>query len=230
MSLFAIGDLHLSFGTDKPMDIFGQHWVEHYKKIEKNWKETVTQEDTVLIAGDISWALRLEQVKPDLDFVQSLPGKKILIAGNHDYWWSSTAKIQSLYQEMKFIRNDFDKYGDIAICGSRGWLCPNDMYYMPQDEKIYKREQIRLKNSIESALRAGYQKIVLLLHFPPTNDKKENSAFLELIHQYPEIKWVVYGHLHGETSFHTSIEGNDKGVEYYLVSCDYLDFKLLKIL
>ena len=228
MSLFAIGDLHLSFAREKPMDIFGDNWKDHAKKVEKYWRESITLEDTVLIPGDISWALELEDAKPDLDFLNELPGKKIFISGNHDYWWCSTSKVQSRYPEMKFLRNEHTFYEDYAICGSRGWVCPNDSHFTEHDRKIYNREQIRLKLSLESALRRGANKIILMMHYPPTNDKKEVSGFQEVFENYP-IETVVYGHLHGSASFGAGLQGKVNGIEYHLVSSDYLDFHPKKI-
>ncbi len=228
MSLFVIGDLHLSFAREKPMDIFGDNWKNHEKKIEDNWKKLVTCEDTVLIPGDISWGLELEDAKPDLDFINELPGKKILISGNHDYWWSSTSKVQSRYPEMKFLKNEHTFYEDIAICGSRGWICPNDSYFTEHDRKIYNREQIRLRLSLDSAMRRGAKRIILMMHYPPTNDKKENSAFLDIIGEYP-VETVVYGHLHGTAFFGAGLQGVVNGIEYHLVSSDYLDFAPKKI-
>lgn len=229
MALYAIGDLHLSLGKHKPMDIFGEHWKNHDEKIKKHWLENVNDSDTILLAGDISWGIDMVEAKPDLDLINSLPGKKIMITGNHDYWWSSVSKLNYAYPEIYFIRNDFTVYKDIAICGSKGWLCPNDTYFTDQDKKIYNRERARLKMSIQSAVNAGYKKIIVMMHYPPTNDKKEESAFTELFNQYDEIKQVIYGHLHGKGSFHSSLEGIRYGIKYSLISSDYLDFELLKI-
>jgi predicted phosphohydrolase len=229
LALYAISDLHLSFSFEKTMDRFGANWYNHPKKIEENWHSTVTDSDTVIIGGDVSWAKRLEQAKYDLDFIYRVPGRKILHQGNHDYWWVSVDILNGLYDNMTFIKNNFTMYENTAICGSRGWLCPNDKYFTPHDVKIYRREQERLRLSLNSAVRAGYSNILLTLHFPPTNDKKEPSAFTEIISEY-NIKSVIYGHLHGADSFYTSLcNETEGGVNYNLVSADFLDFKPKKI-
>lgn len=223
MALFAIGDLHLGFGVNKTMDKFGGEWKNHVQKIEKNWREQIQQEDTILLLGDISWGMTIEQTKPDFDFIETLPGKKICICGNHDYWWSNVSKIQKIYHNIIFLRNNSVQYHNIFICGTRGWVCPNDTFFTPQYEKIYRREVIRLKLSLDDAMKKGAEQIIVLLHFPPTNDKKEWSGFLELFQCYP-VTHVYYAHLHGQEYFHNSLIGEYKGVFYDLVSCDKVDF------
>lgn len=231
MSLFAVSDLHLSFYNPKPMDIFGENWKNHYSKLKENWNSCVTENDTVLIPGDISWSKNLTEVAPDIEFINKMSGKKIFVPGNHDYWWNSTNKLNEAYNKdnMYFLKNNFIDYDGIAVCGSRGWLCPNDTYYTDHDYKIYIREVNRLKMSLESAVNKGYKDIILIMHFPPTNDKKEDSLFLETIFDYP-VRKVIYGHLHGESSFDSSYKGNINCVDFILVSADYLDFKPIKIL
>lgn len=229
MGLFAIADLHFSFSVDKPMDIFGEHWKKHSQKIIENWKEVVSEEDTVLLPGDLSWGMRIDEAAADLDVIYQLPGRKILLGGNHDYWWKSSSKLEARYLGMRFLKNDFDTYGDWAVCGTRGWLCPNDVRFTEQDKKIYEREQVRLRLSLDAAMRKGAEKIILMMHYPPMNDKKEDSAFTEIFKEYP-IRKVVYGHLHGETSHATGFEGERYGIEYELVAADYLDFCPKRIL
>lgn len=224
MSLFAISDLHLSLAKNKPMDVFGDNWKDHHIKIKENWLKIISDEDTILIPGDISWAINMVDAKQDLDFINELPGRKILLQGNHDYWWSSVSKLNYAYPEMYFIKNDFTVYEDKAICGTRGWLCPNDTYYTAQDKKIYDRELLRLKMSLDAAVTAGYEEIYLLTHYPPTNDRMDSSGFTEIYKQYSGVKKVIYGHLHGSNSFNSSLKGIVDGVEYSLVSADYLDF------
>ena len=136
MALYAISDLHLALSTDKPMDIFGGHWVNHDEKIKKNWENKITEEDTVLIAGDISWSMKHEESKIDLDWINSLPGNKIISKGNHDYWWTTVTNLNKLYDNMKFLQTNFYEYGEYAICGGRGWICPNDFKFDDNDEKI----------------------------------------------------------------------------------------------
>ncbi|MDR1066556.1 MAG: metallophosphoesterase [Clostridiales bacterium] len=230
MALYAISDLHLSFDQPKAMDVFGAEWRDHHLRIAENWRETVSDADTVLLAGDTSWAMRQRGADADLRFIADLPGKKILVQGNHDYWWDSTARLNATYNDaLTFIKNSFAAYDDkTAICGSRGWICPNDKLFTPHDEKIYKREVARLARSLEMASSAGFGEIIVMLHYPPTNDKKEPSGFTELIDQYP-VKCVVYGHLHGSACFYAGFMGLRKNARYFLTSCDFLKFCPMKI-
>ena len=195
MGLYAIGDLHFSTENPKPMNIFGDNWDNHEKKIVDNWSETVKDDDTVLVLGDTSWAMNLNEAKSDLDIIESLPGKKIFIKGNHDYWWSSLSKINAVYEsdDMNFIQNGYFTYGDYAICGSRGWLCPNEVKFDSNDMKIYRREVLRLEMSIQSAIQNGCNNIIVITHYPPTNDQLEESEFTKLYEKYNVTK-VIYGH------------------------------------
>lgn len=227
MGLFVIGDLHLSFGSNKPMDVFGEAWTDHFKKIEADWLEKVTDGDTVIIPGDISWAMSFTEAHCDLSWIEGLPGRKILFKGNHDYWWTSHKKMTGTYETIEFIHNGYAVYDDIALVGTRGWLCPNEVKFDENDEKVYKREIIRLENSILSAKKDGYTKLYGILHYPPTNDKHEPSGFTEVFERH-EVKEVVYGHLHAKSNFKFGLMGEVGGVTYHLTSCDYLDFKLLK--
>lgn len=229
MALYALSDLHLSLYKDKPMDIFDDIWINHSEQIKNNWNDIVTDEDTVLVPGDISWGKNMEEFKPDIELIHSLKGKKIFVSGNHDYWWGSTQRLNEMYDEMYFLKNDFIPYGDFAICGTRGWLCPNDKYYTDHDEKIYLREVGRLRLSLDYAVNKGFDNIIVMLHYPPTNDKKENSLFVDILKEY-KVKKVIYGHLHGKDSYYTSFMGDVDGIEYYLVSADFLGFKPIKIL
>jgi len=217
MALFAISDLHL--GRD--MDIFGENWANHQERIADNWRAVVSDSDTVILGGDISWGMRLADASKDLEFIDCLPGRKIIHSGNHDYWWDSTQKLNSMYRSMCFLRNNYFSYLDYAVCGSRGWICPGDTRYTSDDEKVYRREVMRTQMSLEKAVSDGYKKFVLSLHFPPVNDKNECSGFSELIERYePEI--VIYGHLHGVQKEQLN--------PYKLVSADYLNFKPVKII
>lgn len=229
MALFAIADLHFSFSANKPMDIFGDQWKNHSEKIIANWKAVVRAEDTVLLPGDLSWGMRMEDAAADLDVIYALPGRKILLGGNHDYWWKSSSRLEARYPGMRFLKNDFDTYEDWAVCGSRGWLCPNDMRFTEQDRKLYEREQVRLRLSLDAAMRNGAEKIILMMHYPPMNDKQEDSAFTELFKEYP-IRKVVYGHLHGEMSHATGFQGERYGITYELTAADYIDFCPRRIL
>lgn len=233
--IFAIADLHFSFGEyvdlrrlreasiGKPMGIFGSKWENHYIKIYENWVRSVAEEDVVLIPGDISWALKLEDVKYDLDFIEKMPGKKILGKGNHDYWWQSQKKILEMISDNISIlyNNSLTLRDDIALCGTRGWLCPNDASFSEHDKKLYKREIIRLENSLSKAPKG--KNIIVMLHFPPVNNNHEKSEFIELMEQY-SVKICIYGHLH-DNAVNTRIEGENWGISFQLVSSDYLDFK-----
>ena len=230
MSLYALSDLHLSMFRDKPMDKFGDNWKNHAEKIKFNWQKTVNENDTIIIAGDISWAMNIEEVRHDFEFIKSLNGNKIIFQGNHDYWWNSNSKVRKAFPEITFVKNDFATYENYAICGSRGWICPNDTMFSESDEKLYKREVIRVGLSIESAIKEGYKdNIILVLHYPPVNDKKEYSEFIKII-EYYNIKNVIYGHLHGENSFKNILNGKYNDVNYFLTSSDFLDFSPIKIL
>ncbi len=223
MAIYAIGDLHLSLSVDKPMDVFGANWEGYQDKIKEAWEKNVKEDDHVLIPGDVCWALNLNEAKIDLAWIDALPGKKIISKGNHDYWWATLAKMNVLFESITFIHNSYTLVGDIAICGSRGWVCPNDTSFTEKDETIYKREQLRLELSISKAKDDGYKNILVMIHYPPTNDKKELSAFQEIFEKH-EIKHVVYGHLHTQYCWHLSLNGNINEVVYHMVSSDFLDF------
>ncbi|EDS78348.1 Ser/Thr protein phosphatase family protein [Clostridium botulinum C str. Eklund] len=201
--------------------------MNHDNRIKENWINKITNEDTVLIAGDISWSMKMEDGMADLEWIHKLPGRKIISKGNHDYWWGSISKLNSLYDDMLFIQNNFFIYEDYAICGTRGWTPPADKY-SEHDDKIYKREQIRLKISLDAAKKAGYEKIIVMIHYPPVNDKFQKNELTEIFNEY-NVEKVIYGHLHGP-SLKTIFEGKHEGVEYIMTSCDYIDFDPIKIL
>lgn len=223
MKIYAIGDLHLSSSVNKPMDIFGKQWEGHSTRIEENWKSIVTDKDIVLIPGDISWGMNMDEAIMDLEFIHKLPGRKILTRGNHDYWWQGINKLNKLYENMYFLQNTVYTIGEYGICGSRGWLCPNEIGHDERNEKIYKREAQRLKLSLDQAQKAGCKRLIVMLHYPPTNEKREPSLFTELFKDYP-VTHVIYGHLHGIESFSNSIQGRHDGIEYNLVSADFISF------
>lgn len=226
MNIFAIGDLHLSNSLpEKSMEKFG--WINHQQRIFENWEQNVKDEDIVLLVGDISWAMKLEDAFADLAEIAKMKGQKILIKGNHDFWWQSLNKIKNYDEHMFFMQNNVYEIEDYVICGTRGWLCPNRIKFDEHDEKTYKREVLRLESSLILASKCNKQ-IILLLHFPPTNDEKQESDFTRLIQSY-KVKTVIYGHLHGQESFNLSYKGLVDDVNYHLVSADYLDFKLKKI-
>ena len=184
MALYTISDLHLGFNVEKPMDIFGDKWKNHCDKIKNNWLEKITDEDTILIAGDISWSLKAEDSVYDLDWINELPGNKIISKGNHDYWWTSISKLNSMYEKTKFLQNNYYTYKEYAICGTRGWICPGANSFTSKDEKIYKRELIRLRLSLEAAKKDNYNSIIVMLHYPPTNEKFEESEFIKVIKEF----------------------------------------------
>ena len=224
MKIYAISDLHLSNSCDKPMDIFGGHWEGYTEKIISNWKQKVTDEDLVLIAGDISWAMKLEEAEADLKWIDELPGKKIIIKGNHEYWWKSISAVREILPEsIMAIQNDAIKIGDYIVCGTRGWTVPEkDKELELEDLKIYKREVERLKLTLMSAkvLKGeSNAKIVAMMHFPPYNTDKEQSGFTKLFEEYSVDK-VVFGHLHGYVN--CDLVSNINGVTYYFTSCDHI--------
>lgn len=232
MNIYAIGDLHLSFeftpdpndwkiSEYKPMSEVDQKWFNHARRIYENWVSTVMPGDLVLVPGDISWAMRLEQAQSDINFLGLLPGKIVGVQGNHDYWWQSISRVRAvLPANVQLIQNDHVRIGDLAICGSRGWLCPNGSYFKEEDQKIYLRELIRMENSLRSAADAG--EIIAMMHYMPTNEKHEESGFIELFKKYG-VKKVVYGHLHAN-AFRYRLSDMAWGIEFHLVSADYVGF------
>lgn len=228
MNVYAISDLHLSKANPKPMDIFGYGWTDHWNKIRCNWLDSVDEEDIVLIPGDISWAMTLNEAMPDIMDIAEMPGKKIFTRGNHDYWWESPSKIRKILPDgIHTIQNDFFDAGEFFVCGTRGWMLPGDDRFQVSDQKIYKRELVRLELSLQNASKLSGKPIIVMIHFPPFNEKNETSDFIEIMKKYNVII-CVYGHLHGE-SLRNVREGFYNGIEFSMVSCDYLDFKLKKI-
>ena len=225
MKIFAIGDLHLSMGqgVEKPMEVFGAEWENHPERLKQNWIEKITGEDIVILCGDISWGLRQEEAEADLAWIHDLPGTKVFFKGNHDLWWQSIGRLNKLYDDgtMNFVQCKAYMAGEIGICGSRGWICPGTEGFSEHDRKIYDREVARLRMSLEDAKRQGAKKIIAALHYPPTNDKHQASDFTHLMEEY-EVKRCFYGHLHGKDVFPKGLKGVLNGVEYRLVSLDYL--------
>lgn len=229
MAIYAIGDLHLSISVDKPMDVFGDRWVDYMTKIKVNWLKTIKEDDTVLIPGDTCWAISLTEAKEDLAWLDALPGKKIISRGNHDYWWETLKKMTPLFKSISFIHNNFIEVDGYAICGTRGWISPNDSNFTGQDEKLYEREQHRLKLSLDQAIKFSYDQIIVMLHYPPTNDRKDYSK-MQMILENHHVAHVVYGHLHTKHCWHLSLNGEVNGIDYHLVSSDYLNFVPKKII
>ena len=230
MKVFSISDLHLSTTSNKPMNIFGPVWEGHFEQICEDWKEKVGNDDIVLIAGDISWAMKLEDAEKDLLLISNLSGKKVIIRGNHDYWWKSLQAIRSVLPSDVFVvQNDCVKIGHYIICGTRGWAVSEDGVYSEEDKKIYDRELIRLELSLQSAVKVRNEndKLICMIHFPPFNSKREESGFTKLIEKYGVDK-VVYGHLHGKHVKADKIVILNN-VEYILTSCDQVENKLVEI-
>lgn len=238
MKVFALADLHLSLDAPadfndmaslratKPMDIFGDNWWEHIKRIYENWQSVVTDDDIVLIPGDISWAMDLNKVCHDLAFIGALKGRKIMIRGNHDYWWHSPSKIRKvLPPSVEIIQNEAVIIGDIAVTGTRLWNLPGTPDFTEEDSKIYRRELIRLEMSLKAA---GGRPVINMFHYMPVNERGENNEVIELLRQY-KTEIVVYGHLH-DKSHRIAFEGEHWGINFYLTSADYLDCtpKLIK--
>ena len=223
MAIYAIGDLHLPGGADKPMNVFGAHWEGHFDRIRQDWREKVTPEDTVLIPGDISWAMQLKDALPDLMSIGELPGRKILLRGNHDYWWSSIGRVRrALGEGMLALQNDSVLIDSRLYAGSRGWTLPGPDF-SEDDRRIYARERLRLEMSLESARhRDGEAPITVMMHFPPLTD--EEPGFSDILERYG-VTDCVYGHLHGP-AIYGAVRGLRGGVRYHQVSCDGLDFKL----
>ena len=222
-SIFAIGDLHLSFASEKPMGVFGAEWDNHADSIERNWRRVVGDEDVVLVLGDVSWALKYSESEADLTWINALPGRKLLFKGNHDLWWGGISKLREDYPGLTFIQNDACRVGDTAFCGSRGWLCPGDPNYKTADIKIYNRELMRLRMSLEAARRTGASDIIVGLHFPPTAANGFGTGFTDLIDEFG-VKTVAFGHLHGRDAFKKAVAGMISDTMYHLVSADYVDF------
>ncbi|MDR0840725.1 MAG: metallophosphoesterase [Christensenellaceae bacterium] len=222
MKLFALGDLHLSQGCAKPMDIFGANWDGHADRIAGAWERLVGPEDVVLIPGDISWAMHMQQAAYDLELIARLPGRKVLLRGNHDYWWDSLAKVRAaLPAGMYALQNDSLSFGGIAIAGTRGWVCPGSaLFDAARDQKLYQRELMRLELSLK-AMEQG-QRRVCMLHYPPFNERRQQSGFTELLEAHG-VERVIYGHLHGK-SCKNAFEGERGGIVYTLCSADHLEF------
>lgn len=234
MSIFVIGDLHLSFNNPKPMDIFGENWAGHEEKIRENWIKNVNEQDLVILLGDFSWGTYLENTKPDFEYLNQLPGKKILLKGNHDYWWTTITAMKKFLKENKFTNIDFlynnsFEYDNKIICGARGWSILDDEV----NQKFINRELIRLELSLKDGTeKYGEEKEkIVFMHYPPITKSKINEkqeiVFVEMMKKY-NVKKCYYAHLHS-TSINDAIEGEIEGIQFKLVSADKLDFKLLKI-
>ena len=227
MKLFAIGDLHMPGGDDKPMDVFGDHWENHVERIFANWRERVGEADAVLIPGDISWAMQLQAARPDLCAIGELPGRKLICKGNHDYWWSSITQVRaSLPEGMFALQHDAVELDCAVACGSRGWtFATAEATLSPEDTKVLNRELLRLEAAIKAAVKLNPDKpLIVMMHYPPIYEQERDTPFTRLFEQYP-VHTVLYGHLHGQ-AVHAGFKGEWNGVRYRLVSCDALGFVL----
>lgn len=231
MAVYAISDLHLSAAEDKPMDIFGGNWLGYMNKLQDNWRTKIGNDDTVIIPGDLGWAMNLESAIEDFRWLYKMPGKKILLKGNHDYWWTTLTKMYRFLDdnnisEISFLFNNSYERDGMAICGTRGWICPEDENFKPEDAVIYKREIERLKTSVSAAKtmvnNGKAHTIIAVMHFPPFDSRRQETEFTEIICN-SGIKVCIYGHLHSE-GVRNAVEGLYNGVEYKLVSSDYLNF------
>lgn len=226
MDIWAIADLHLPGGQDKPMDVFGAHWRDHRAMIEAHWRERIAADDLVLIAGDISWAMRQNDVLADLAWIESLPGRKVLCKGNHDYWWSSRNRVRSILPpSLKIVDCDAVRIGGAVICGTRAWMVPGDRDFDAEgDQKIYEREQGRLERALAAAklLATDGAPIYALLHFPPFRDGAPTVFAMQLAEA--GVTACVYGHLHQADQWANATTGSVDGVRYYLTACDALGF------
>lgn len=226
MRLFAIGDLHMDGGDDKPMDVFGPHWDRHFLRISENWRRLVGRDDTVLIPGDISWAMQLGNAVPDLQEIGKLPGRKILCKGNHEYWWNSVSRVRAALPEgMTALQHDAVDIGPCVVCATRGWLFPTERAPLDEnDARICRREVQRLNLALDEAERIGPGKpILVMLHFPPLLKSDRETVFTEALEARGSVRSVVYGHLHGD-SFANAFEGEQNGIRYDPVSCDGIRF------
>ncbi len=231
MKVFAISDLHLSINSNKPMDIFGPVWDNYLEKIEKNWKNTVCDDDIVLIGGDISWAMKFENAIPDLQYISKFKGNKIIIKGNHDYWWNSISQVrENLPEKIIALQNDAVKIGNVIVAGSRGWSPADDGKETPENEKIYKRELIRMELSLKAAkkLQQESDTLIVLTHFPPMNNKFQKNEMTKLFESY-KVDIVVFGHLHGPSP-KTKFKFQKNNIKYFLSSCDLVNNKLIRII
>ncbi len=233
MSLFTISDLHLSLSIDKPMDVFGSEWDHYMERLFENWSSTVSSTDTVIVGGDVSWAMYLNECERDFAFLNALPGTKIILKGNHDYWWESLTKLQNYVTEkgfstLCFLHNNAYLAEDCAICGTRGWVDPSYESFKADDQKIYLRELARMELSLKSAAKLGAKKIIAVLHYPPITKTLTVSEQYAALFQAYGVSLCVYGHLHARAS-KRAFEGMAGGVEYKLAAADYMGFTPYKL-
>ncbi len=222
MAIFALSDLHLPLGINKPMDIFGARWHDYVERIEYEWKDKVSEDDFVIINGDLSWATYLDEALRDFQFIEALPGKKLISKGNHDYWWETLTKMNAFLEKheiksVSFLQNNAVLCDGVAVCGAKGWISPEDKSFKKEDEKIYRRELIRLENSVKEAKKLS-ETVIAALHYPP------DSEFWKIIEKYG-VEKCVFGHLHGKRAAdYKNVYKNSA-----LVSADFLRFSPIRI-
>lgn len=230
MAYFAMGDLHFSGNPPKkPMDIFNENWKDHQAKIINSWRSNITEKDTVFLLGDISWAINLDEALEDLNLIASMPGQKIMIRGNHDFWWVSKNKMcKATDNKINFMQAQAMELEDCVVGGTRGYLCPGDSQYSPtNDDNIYRRETIRLELALEEMTKVQDKTKIVLLHYPPLNEVNQETAFTELLQKY-EVDHCLFGHLHTFSDLDW-LPPNIGKTKLHLVSSNYLDFKFKKI-
>lgn len=228
MALFVIGDTHLSLSVNKPMDVFGG-WQNYMQRLEENWKAVVQPEDTVVIPGDVSWGMSMEEAKADFAFLHQLPGQKILMKGNHDYWWTTRSKMDKFFEENQFttltvLHNSSISAEGVSLCGSRGWMFEQGQEH---DKKLITRECGRIRASLQDAKRFGEQEKILFLHYPPIFMQDSIPEFLELMQEYG-VKRCYYGHIHSQGCRY-AFQGDWNGVHLEMISADFLRFTPKKI-
>ena len=228
MKVFAISDLHLSFAVEKPMDIFGDDWQNHFERVSEDWRARVGEEDLILLGGDISWGMNTEQAALDYAAIAVLPGKKAVVKGNHDLYWGSLSKMQTAFPEFAFLQNNCLRFENVLVVGSRGWTIPTEESDA-HDVAIYRRELTRLELSLSHAerVRTPDDKGVTMLHYPPFDAKYADSEVTELLTKH-RVDAVTYGHLHGKNSRVTPVL-EKQGIKYYITSCDLVANTLVRI-
>jgi len=229
MKIWGISDLHLSFSTNKPMDIFGDNWTDHAGQMAAAWDAIVAPDDVVLCPGDLSWAMKLEEAAIDLAWIGARPGLKILGRGNHDYWWSGIGKVRKLlasHPEWRCLalQNDAVVLDEVVVAGSRAWCMPGSWEFTQADQKIYDREVLRLEMSLKDAqAKAEGRPIIAAIHYPPLGFQGAESKLSELLEKF-KVTLCVFGHLHGAKHHNAAFKGNKNGIEYRLIACDFLKF------
>lgn len=231
MSIFAISDLHLSLNSDKPMDVFGSRWENYLERMRKNWNSIVRPGDLVIVPGDISWAMYLQDTKADFEYIHQLNGQKLLLRGNHDYWWTTLSKMEKFIEEnhfdtIHFLKNTAFLWEDTAICGTRGWTIAH-AGSSEEDKKLYERERQRMILSLEEARSLHPKEILTAFHYPPVETQKTSMGFLDILNSYG-VKECIFGHLHA-AAHKFAPQGMVHGIRLRLVSCDYLNFMPLLV-